>query len=169
MVLTTDHRIMRRVHRWHAPRWIQLWMLAATRCGDGWLYAALALVLFAAGDSFRYKAILASSLALALGVLLFMVLKQLVGRTRPCDLEPHCWASLLPPDRFSFPSGHSISAFAVMVPLSYYYPSFTWPFYFCAGSIAASRILLGMHFLSDVVFGSALGAALGYWSFHALT
>jgi undecaprenyl-diphosphatase len=33
---------------------------------------------------------------------------------------------------------------------------------FCAASIAASRVLLGMHFLSDVVAGSGLGSALGY-------
>jgi undecaprenyl-diphosphatase len=33
---------------------------------------------------------------------------------------------------------------------------------FCAVSVAASRVLLGMHFLSDVAAGSGLGAALGY-------
>jgi undecaprenyl-diphosphatase len=32
---------------------------------------------------------------------------------------------------------------------------------FCAISIAASRIVLGMHFLSDVLAGAALGAILG--------
>jgi len=33
---------------------------------------------------------------------------------------------------------------------------------FCAFSVALSRILLGMHFLSDVVAGAAIGSALGY-------
>ncbi len=32
---------------------------------------------------------------------------------------------------------------------------------FCAASVAASRILLGMHFLSDVLAGAAIGCALG--------
>jgi undecaprenyl-diphosphatase len=39
---------------------------------------------------------------------------------------------------------------------------------FCALSIALSRIVLGMHFLSDVVVGSIIGALLGYsayWMF----
>jgi len=35
----------------------------------------------------------------------------------------------------------------------------------CALSIASSRILLGMHFLSDVVVGCVLGALFGYSSY----
>ena len=33
---------------------------------------------------------------------------------------------------------------------------------FIAGSIAISRLMLGMHFLSDVLAGAALGASIGY-------
>ena len=40
-----DHRVMRRMNRWRAPRWIRYWMLAATRMGDGWLWYSLAFVL----------------------------------------------------------------------------------------------------------------------------
>jgi undecaprenyl-diphosphatase len=36
---------------------------------------------------------------------------------------------------------------------------------FCALSVATSRIMLGMHFLSDVVAGAILGAGLGYAGF----
>ncbi len=52
----------------------------------------------------------------------------------------------LPPDQFSFPSGHTITAFAVAVSLSRFYPELATGLLFCALSIAASRILLGMHF-----------------------
>jgi undecaprenyl-diphosphatase len=76
-------------------------------------------------------------------------------------MEPHCWAHLLPPDQFSFPSGHTITAFAVAVALGSFYPEMQPGLFFCAVSVAASRILLGMHFLSDVVAGASLGAVLG--------
>jgi len=79
-------------------------------------------------------------------------------------LEPHCWATLLPPDQFSFPSGHTITAFAMASSLGVYYPALLPGLLFCAASIALSRILLGMHFLSDVIAGALLGAALGYTS-----
>jgi len=39
---------------------------------------------------------------------------------------------------------------------------------FCAASVAVSRIVLGMHFLSDVVVGSLLGTLLAYTSFLIL-
>ena len=78
-------------------------------------------------------------------------------------------SELLPPDQFSFPSGHTITAFAIAVPLSLFYPSLLAGLFFCAISIAVSRILLGMHFLSDVLAGCVLGSALGYTAFRLLT
>ena len=103
----------------------------------------------------------------ALSVVLFKFLKRLTGRRRPCQIEPHCWATLLPPDQFSFPSGHTMTAFAVAIPLALFYPTLMIGLFFCALSIAMSRILLGMHFLSDVVAGALIGTALGYLGYFA--
>jgi undecaprenyl-diphosphatase len=156
-----DHRVMRRVHSWSAPKWIRLWMVCATRGGDGWLWYALGLCLATFGGSAGREAAAQAALASGAGIVLFLILKRAAGRRRPCALEPHCWATLLPPDKFSFPSGHSITAFATAVPVSAQFPEMTGGLFFCAASIAASRVLLGMHFLSDVVAGAILGAALG--------
>jgi len=59
----------------------------------------------------------------------------------------------------------------VTVSLGEYYPAMLPGLFFCAVSVALSRILLGMHFLSDVIAGAALGGLLGYAAavaFHAL-
>ena len=162
---TRDHRLMRRVHRWRAPRWFRWWMLAATRLGDGWIWYAIGLILLMFGGRERYIAVGVATITAALSVTLFLQLKKLAHRKRPCATERSCWATLLPPDQFSFPSGHSMTAFSVAVPLSLYYPSLEAGLLFCALSIAASRILLGLHFLSDVLAGSLLGAILGYFVF----
>jgi undecaprenyl-diphosphatase len=155
-----DQRLMRRVNRWPAPRWIRVWMLCATRGGDGWLWYAMGLVILLFGGALRFVAIGAGALAAGSGIALFLRIKKATGRRRPCAFEPHCWASLLPPDQFSFPSGHTITAFAVAVSLSRFYPELAIGLLFCALSVAASRILLGMHFLSDVLAGAAIGTAL---------
>jgi undecaprenyl-diphosphatase len=162
LITTGDHRLMRRVHRWHAPRWIRVWMICATRGGDGWLWYAMGLIILLFGGPWRFRAMGAAALAAALGITMFLFLKKRTGRKRPCAIEPHCWSKLLPPDQFSFPSGHTITAFAVSLSLSAFYPELLIGLLFCAVSIAISRILLGMHFLSDVLAGAALGSALAF-------
>lgn len=156
-----DHRVMRRVNRWRAPRWFRIWMILSTRMGDGWLWYGLGTILLLDGGSQRFAAVGAAGSAAILGIFVFKALKHLSQRPRPCQLEPHCWSNVLPPDRFSFPSGHTMTAFSVALVVSYFYPSLEWLLVFLALSIAISRIVLGMHFLSDVLAGIVLGVALG--------
>jgi undecaprenyl-diphosphatase len=157
-----DHRLMARVNNWRAPRWVRVWCLCATRGGDGWLWYAMSLAILIFGGPQRFVAVVSALLAAGFGVMLFMLLKKSFRRRRPCHIAPHCWAQLLPPDQFSFPSGHTITAFAFAVPFSLCYPSLTIGLMICALSIAASRVVLGMHFISDVLAGAAIGALLGY-------
>ncbi|MGH9665844.1 MAG: phosphatase PAP2 family protein [Bryobacteraceae bacterium] len=164
-----EHSLMRRINGWRPPRWVRWWMLSATRGGDGWLWVAMGVAVLLFGGERRLPAVLAAAMATLTGVVLFKVLKQATGRTRPCHLAPNCWATLLPPDRFSFPSGHTITAFAVAVSLGLFYPSLLVGLLFCAISVAASRILLGMHFLTDVLAGAMIGGLLGYAAFSLLS
>ncbi len=157
-----DHRVMERINHWRAPRWVRVWMICATRGGDGWLWYAMGLIIAVFGGEQRLESLGAAALSSAAGVGLFIRLKRVFHRRRPSTIEPHCWATLLPPDQFSFPSGHTITAFAVAIPLLHFYPTLTIGLIFCACSIALSRVMLGLHFLSDVVVGSAIGIALGF-------
>lgn len=165
-IQSNDHRLMRRVHRWRAPRWFRILMILMTRMGDGWLWYSVGLILVVYGGEHRFLAIGAASSGALMGILLFRVLKRTSKRKRPCEIEPHCWSSILPPDKYSFPSGHTITAFAVALPVGLFYPELQGVLLAVALLIASSRIILGMHFLSDVLAGSAIGALLGFLSFH---
>lgn len=143
-------------------------MLASTRGGDGWLWYAVLAGVLAFGGETRFAAFTAGCASALAGIAVFQAMKRATSRQRPCEIEPHCWAQLLPPDQFSFPSGHSITAFAVAVSLGLFYPALAACLLLCAASVAASRVVLGMHFLSDVVAGSAIGLLLGAAAFAAL-
>lgn len=165
-IQSNDYRLMRRVHRWRAPRWFRIAMIVATRGGDGWLWYAFGVILLLAGGEHRFAAIAAAGTSAVAGIFIFRALKHTSRRKRPCEIEPHCWASILPPDKYSFPSGHAITAFAVAVSVGLFYPYLQPCLILAALLIAASRIALGMHFLSDVVAGITLGVMLGMASYH---
>jgi undecaprenyl-diphosphatase len=165
LIDTGDRKLMRRLNQWHAPKWVRTWMVSSTRAGDGWLWGALGIFLLFFGGSHRFAAAGAAGIAVVIGQILFRVMKHWIGRERPCATETHCWATLLPPDRFSFPSGHTITAFCAAVPIGLHYPLLMPLVLFCACSIAASRIVLGLHFLSDVVAGMLIGSGIGYSAF----
>jgi undecaprenyl-diphosphatase len=160
-----DHQVMRKVNRWRAPRWLRYWMIASTRLGDGWVWYSVGIALLLFGGEMRFVAFGASALAEAATVLLFGTIKKASKRKRPCQLESHCWSKVLPPDQFSFPSGHAMSAFAIAVPLCILYPQLQAGLLALSISIAISRVILGMHFVSDVVVGSLLGAGVGYGAY----
>lgn len=168
-IQSNDYRLMHRVHRWRAPRWFRVLMILATRGGDGWLWYAFGLILLLCGGGQRFAAIGAAGSSAVAGILIFRALKRTSRRKRPCEIEPHCWASILPPDKYSFPSGHAITAFAVAISLGLFYPELQTCLLVMALLIAASRIILGMHFLSDVVAGTTIGIALGLLSFHVFS
>ena len=60
-----------------------------------------------------------------------------------------------------------MTAFSIALVISYFYPSLEGMLLFLALNIALSRIVLGMHFLSDVLAGMVLGVALGVASITA--
>jgi undecaprenyl-diphosphatase len=156
-----DLQLMKRVHRWRAPRWLRYSTFFVTRLGDGWLWYALAIIILCTGGQQRYAAVRAGLSASLAGILVFKQLKRFSRRPRPYQMEPHCWATLTTEDRFSFPSGHSMTAFSIMISVGHFYPELQLFLIVIAISIAASRIILGMHYLTDVVAGSAIGIALG--------
>ncbi len=165
-VTARDRNMMLRVSHWSPPQWVRIWMTSSTRAGDGWLWGSWAIPILWLGGHRRYEAMMVLASAALTGILVFLLLKRMCSRERPCAIAPIGWKELVPPDRFSFPSGHSITAFAMAVPISMFYPAFMIGAMFCAVSVATSRVVLGLHFLSDVVAGSLMGAGIGYAAYN---
>jgi undecaprenyl-diphosphatase len=161
----SDFRVSHRVVGWRPPRWFRLWMLAATRLSDTWLWPVTGVGLLAAGGR-GLEVLQAAALAATAANGLLVVLKGRVRRPRPCDREPnpHLGSPYRPRfsgDAFSFPSGHTLNAAAVFSVVALAFPPLAPLALFVAASVGASRVFLGLHYLTDVLAGAALGAALG--------
>jgi undecaprenyl-diphosphatase len=87
------------------------------------------------------------------------VLKRVVARPRPCDPDGHLLALIALPDPFSFPSGHAAAATAVAVTVTLREPRLGVALIPIAIAVAASRVTLRVHHVSDVAVGVALGFA----------
>jgi undecaprenyl-diphosphatase len=160
---TGDREVSLRLADWSPPRWVLWWMLAATRLGDGWLWAFIALALLAVGD---YGALATAGLACSGTNVALIFLKRKFRRSRPCANQTNHFfqmvkADLSSFDSFSFPSGHTMNAFAIGTVLSSLHPALFPAMLFVAMSVGASRIVLRLHFLTDVLAGAVLGVAIG--------
>ena len=107
-----------------------------------------------------------AGLAMALALGLYMLaghcaLKPLFARPRPCDLRPEMLTLVARPHGWSFPSGHTSSAFAAAFALWLQNRRLGVPALALAGFIGFTRMYLYVHFPTDILGGVALGLALG--------
>ncbi|WP_323066059.1 phosphatase PAP2 family protein [Aeromonas jandaei] len=123
-----------------------------SRTGDGPLYAVLAALLWWQGEGERELVKLAL-LAFAIELPLYLLLKNSLKRQRPVGLP----VFITPSDRYSLPSGHTAAAFLMATILAIGFPLWAPLLFGWAALVGASRLLLGVHYLSDLVAGALLG------------
>jgi undecaprenyl-diphosphatase len=140
--------------------WMNVIMKWATRAGDGYLWVALSL----AAVAFRSQgAVLLRQLVLAFAFELgaYKIVKKHSSRLRPFVRMPAVTKLVLPPDEFSFPSGHTAAAFVMTTVFGMTSPVFLPPLLMLSMIIGMSRVYLGVHYPSDVAAGGVLGCVSG--------
>jgi undecaprenyl-diphosphatase len=131
-------------------------MLSATRIGDGYVWAAVAvlMLLFAEHGTTVFLQ-MAAGFAIELSV--YKIVKQNACRVRPFVKFPSIINLVTPPDEFSFPSGHTAAAFVTATVVGWAVPLLVAPLFLLAALIGTSRVYLGVHYPSDVIAGMVLG------------
>lgn len=96
----------------------------------------------------------------AAGVLVYKVLKTRLVRERPFVTHGEIICGTAPLDRYSFPSGHTLHAMGLTVLYGAYEPGMLFVMAPFAALIAASRIILGLHYPTDVLVGGSIGVLI---------
>lgn len=133
---------------------------AVSRLGDGvfWYVLMGALVVADGMEGVAASAHLAGTGLVALT--LYKALKRWTRRPRPFASDARIRAWVAPLDEFSFPSGHTLHAVAFTVVALAHYPVLAWVLVPFTAGVAASRVVLGLHYPSDVLAATGIGIAL---------
>jgi undecaprenyl-diphosphatase len=155
-----EYGLCRRLNRGAARALPRRIFQIASRLGDGmvWYLLILALPLLYGAPAVRPAVVMA--LTGALGVILYALLKRLFVRERPFITHTAIDRAAAPLDRYSFPSGHTLHAVSFTWQACAHFPELAWVLLPLAALIAGSRVVLGLHYPSDVLAGAAVGAAL---------
>lgn len=131
-----------------------------SRLGDGpFWYGLLAALPIAFGRAGLHASV-QMGVAAILGVAIYLTLKTRLVRERPYITHIGIEAHAAPLDRYSFPSGHTLHAVCFTSLTVIHFPWMAVPLVPFALLIAASRVIMGLHYPSDVLAGAAIGAAL---------
>jgi len=139
---------------------IRRFFAAISRLGDGiFWYLHLPLLLLMHGMP-ALGPIVHISLVALIGVLVYKLLKANLVRERPYIASSDILCGSPPLDRYSFPSGHTLHAVSFSILIMYYFPALGWIVLPFAILVALSRVILGLHYPTDVLAGAAIGTAL---------
>ena len=130
---------------------------AVSRLGDGVFWYSLMVVL----PLWQGAAGLYTSLRLAVvgavGLGVYKLLKHRLVRERPYIGLIGIDCAMPPLDRYSFPSGHTLHAVGFTTVAVTAFPALASVLVPFALLVAASRVILGLHYPTDVLAGAAIG------------
>jgi undecaprenyl-diphosphatase len=155
-----EYQLCRRLNRGVAYPAVRVFFRTASRLGDGvvWYVLMAALPLIYGAHGLEVSLVMLVTGATGLGI--YKLLKRTFVRERPFIRHAGISLAQAPLDRYSFPSGHTLHAVSFSWQACAAFPELTPLLVPMALAIAASRVVLGLHYPTDVLVGALLGGAL---------
>ena len=154
-ILELDARLSDRMRVAEKPGALRAMSVVFAHSGDSWIWLPAMIVLWYAGNPFWKQWSVVQFAGVSVLAALLMSVKFLVRRRRP---EGEWGGIYRNTDPHSFPSGHAARSFLIAVIASGLGPNWlaillwTW-----APLVALARVAMGVHYVSDIVAGAALG------------
>lgn len=138
---------------------LQKFFIFITKLGDGFLYPIIfsIILLF---SNFQIGFFFSFISSFIVERVMYYLIKNLTRRIRPFEKLKFQNIPILPPDKYSFPSGHTSAAFLFATLISLYFPMLTLFVFIFAFLVGISRIVLNLHYPTDVFIGSQLGISI---------
>jgi undecaprenyl-diphosphatase len=165
-LLQRDAALCLACNRWGRRVHVRRLFAGISRLGDGAFWYGLMLLAVIA-DGWNGLAASTHMAATGLAALsLYTRLKRYTRRPRPFAEDRRIHALARPLDQYSFPSGHTLHAVAFTGVALSHYPALAWLLLPFTALVAASRVVLGLHYPSDVIAASIIGVGLAALSIN---
>ncbi len=157
-LLTADARYSRALRYAERPGLLRRVAIVLAHSGDSWLWGiGLVVAWLLGGPELKDFALRLFVSIFGLGAFV-LVVKRLIRRQRPAGE----WGAIYRnTDPHSFPSGHAARmALLVVLAMAWGPAWFAWLLVVWAPLVALARVAMGVHYLSDIVGGAVVGAAV---------
>jgi len=145
-------------------RLVRDWFRLMSRLGDGvFWYSMLVGILMVQGEAALLPVLHIAATGLS-GTIVYKWLKGKTLRSRPYQVLQDVWLTGKPLDYFSFPSGHTLHAAVFTCMTLAYYPALAILAISFSLMVAISRVVLGLHYPSDVLAGAVIGVLMSQLS-----
>ena len=164
-----EERVTLRFNRINHRQTVSMFFGAISRLGDGvfwYLLMAAMLVLDGADALVPVIVMILAGLSCTLS---YKWLKHTTSRPRPCQRNATIRLTMPPLDLYSFPSGHTLHAVCFSLVAATYYPALGPGLIGFTGLVAVSRLVLGLHYLSDVIAGAVIGGTIALAGLYLAT
>lgn len=163
--LQREHSWCLRANTWAEQTWVRRYFQTVSRLGDGIVWYLLGAIILLVEAQRGLPVFMHLAVMAIVTSTLYRYLKKWTKRPRPFanDTRIHVWTA--PLDEFSFPSGHTLHAVSFTLVTLAYYPVLAVVLIPLAISIALSRVILGLHYPSDVFAATVIGSVLAWASF----
>ena len=161
---SAERRLCLAMNRWGARHALRRFFGVISRLGDGVFWYALMVVLATFGGTRGIVAALHMALTGIVAATMYKGLKRWTRRPRPFRTHDAIIPYVAPLDEFSFPSGHTLHAVSFTLIALAYYPVLAPLLVPFTVLVALSRIVLGLHYPSDVLAATVIGSLLGAFS-----
>ena len=131
-----------------------------SRLGDGLFWLTMLAGLWMLEGLFYLVQLLYLIMSGSIGTVIYKILKQKTTRPRPYQVHQVIVLGERPLDHFSFPSGHTLHAVMATVVLGNAVPALLVVMVPFTVMVALSRMVLGLHYPSDVIVGAVIGAGV---------